>query len=108
MQAAAIEFDAGVMLERIGVAPGWRCLDLGCGSGGMLELLSVRAGPTGRVIALDADAVLLAHARMHARDRGLGNLEFVQGDAYRTSCRAEVSTSCMCASSPAPQAGRRI
>lgn len=84
MQAAAIAFDAGVMLDRIGVAPGWRCLDLGCGSGGMLELLSGRAGPSGRVVALDADAVLLEHARAHARERGLGNVEFVQGDAYRT------------------------
>jgi hypothetical protein len=26
MQAAAIAFDAGVMLERIGLRPGWRCL----------------------------------------------------------------------------------
>jgi len=84
MQAAAIEFDAGVMLERIGVAPGWRCLDLGCGPGGIVELLSVRAGPTGRVIALDTDAVLLEHARVLAHGRGLGNVEFVQGDAYRT------------------------
>jgi ubiquinone/menaquinone biosynthesis C-methylase UbiE len=84
MQAAAIEFDAGVMLDRIGVAPGWRCLDLGCGPGGIVELLSLRAGPAGRVVALDADPVFLDHARGWARDHGLGNVEFVQGDAYRT------------------------
>jgi ubiquinone/menaquinone biosynthesis C-methylase UbiE len=84
MQAAAIEFDASVMLDRIGVAPGWRCLDLGCGPGGIIELLSIRAGPTGRVIALDADPVLLEQARALARDRGLGNVTFVQGDAYCT------------------------
>lgn len=84
MQAAAIEFDAGVMLERIGVSSGWRCLDLGCGPGGILELLSVRAGPTGQVIALDADPVFLEHARVLARDRGRGNMKFVQGDAYNT------------------------
>ncbi|MEK6246503.1 MAG: class I SAM-dependent methyltransferase, partial [Pseudomonadota bacterium] len=84
MQAAAIEFDAGVMLDRIGVSSGWRCLDLGCGPGGILELLSVRAGPTGQVIALDADPVFLEHARVLARDRGRGNIEFVQGDAYNT------------------------
>ena len=84
MQAAAIEFDASVMLDRIGVGPGWRCLDLGCGPGGIVELLSVRAGPTGRVVALDADSDFLEHARVLARDRGLGNVEFVQGDAYGT------------------------
>jgi ubiquinone/menaquinone biosynthesis C-methylase UbiE len=84
IQAEAIEFDARVMLDRIGVAPGWRCLDLGCGPGGIVELLSVRAGPTGRVVGLDADPVFLEHARALARARGLGNAEFVQADAYRT------------------------
>lgn len=84
MQAAALEFDAGVMLERIGVANSWRCLDLGCGPSGIIDLLSVRAGPTGRVVAFDADPVFLEHARGLARDRGRGNIEFVQGDAYRT------------------------
>jgi ubiquinone/menaquinone biosynthesis C-methylase UbiE len=84
MQAAALEFDAGVMLERIGVSSGWRCLDLGCGPGGIVDLLSVRAGPTGHVVALDADPVFLEHARSLARERGRGNDEFVQGDAYRT------------------------
>ncbi len=84
MQAAALAFDAGVMLDRIGVGPGWRCLDLGCGPGGIVDLLGVRAGPTGHVVGLDADAVFLEHARAHARERGLGNVELVQGDAYDT------------------------
>ena len=84
MQAAALEFDAGVMLDRIGVSSGWRCLDLGCGPGGIVDLMSVRAGPTGQVVALDTDPVFLEHARALARERGLGNVELVQGDAYRT------------------------
>jgi SAM-dependent methyltransferase len=82
VQAAAIEFDAGVMLERIGVADGWQCLDLGCGPGGIVGLLSARVGPAGRVVGLDADAAFLDHAR--AASRGLGNVEFVPGDAFRT------------------------
>jgi ubiquinone/menaquinone biosynthesis C-methylase UbiE len=84
IQAEALEFDTRVMLDCIGVAPGWSCLDLGCGPGGIISLLSVRAGPTGRVVGLDADPVFLEHARALARDRGLGNVEFVHGDAYRT------------------------
>src|SRR6185503_6304693 len=63
IQAAALEFDAGVMLERIGVATGWRSLDLGCGPGGIVELLSLRVGPGGRVTGLDSDAVFLESAR---------------------------------------------
>lgn len=81
VQSAAIEFDAGVMLERIGVAPGWRCLDLGCGPGGMLGLLSGRVGPGGKVVGLDADAVFLEYAR----SRAPANVELVLGDAYRTA-----------------------
>ena len=82
MQAAALEFDAGVMLERIGVGAGWRCLDLGCGAGGILELLSRRVGEQGRVVGLDRDPVFLEHAR--ALVSGRKNVELVQGDVYRT------------------------
>ena len=82
MQAAALEFDAGVMLDRIGVAPGWRCLDLGCGAGGILELLARRVGDAGRVVGLDADPVFLEHARQALRGRR--NVELVQGNAYDT------------------------
>lgn len=84
VQAAALELDTGVMLDRIGVAPGWRCLDLGCGPLGIVELLSPRVGASGRVIGLDSDAVFLEHARARARNRGLHNAEFMLGDAYRT------------------------
>jgi ubiquinone/menaquinone biosynthesis C-methylase UbiE len=85
LQAAALEFDTGVMLDRIGVAPGWRCLDLGCGPGGIVEPLSLRVGPNGRVTGLDSDAVFLEHARTLARRRRLDNVEFMLGNAYRTT-----------------------
>lgn len=84
VQAAAIAFDADVMLRRIGVAPGWRCLDLGCGPGGIMELLGARVGPTGRVIGLDADPVWLGEARAWTAAHRLGNVSLVEGDAYRT------------------------
>jgi ubiquinone/menaquinone biosynthesis C-methylase UbiE len=83
-QAAAMEFDAGVLLDRIGVGPGWRCLDLGCGPGGILHLLSARAGATGRVVGLDADTVLLEAARVSVEAQQLANVELVEGDAYRS------------------------
>lgn len=80
-QGAAMAPDGAIMLERIGVAAGWRCLDLGCGPGGITPLLSARVGPTGRVVGLDADPVFLDHARQNAR----ANTEFIQGDAYRSN-----------------------
>jgi len=82
-------FDATVMLDRIGVGPGWRCLDLGCGPGpgGVIDLLSARVGPSGSVVGLDANAAFLEHARTRAR--GHANLELVLGDAYRTGLPGE-------------------
>jgi SAM-dependent methyltransferase len=77
-QSAAMAPDCGIMLERIGVGPGWRCLDLGCGPGGITGLLSERVGPSGRVVGLDADPVFLAEARAHAAP----NTEFFEGNAY--------------------------
>ena len=82
IQADALAPDAEIMLDQIGVKPGWRCLDLGCGPGGITDLLSARAGPAGKVVGLDSDPVFLEHARAHAR--GGTNIEFVAGDAYRT------------------------
>ena len=80
IQGRAMALDAAIMLDQIGVGSGWRCLDAGCGPGGITDLLSERVGPTGSVVGLDADPVFLDHARA----RGPANVEFVQGDAYHT------------------------
>lgn len=82
IQAEALAPDTAIMLDQIGVKPGWRCLDVGCGPGGILDLLSARAGPMGHVVGLDADPVFLDRARERAR--GCTNVEIVSGDAYCT------------------------
>jgi SAM-dependent methyltransferase len=41
--------------ESIGVAEGWRCLEVGAGAGSIAEWLSTRVGPTGKVVATDID-----------------------------------------------------
>ncbi len=83
IQSAAMAPDAAVLLDRIGVEPGWACLDLGCGPGGITALMKQRAGDAGRVVGLDADPVFLAHARQR-----VPGAEFIQGDAYRTALAA--------------------
>ncbi|MGP4111160.1 class I SAM-dependent methyltransferase [Streptomyces sp. 4N509B] len=40
-------------LERLGVAPGWHCLEVGAGSGSVARWLAERVGPSGRVTAAD-------------------------------------------------------
>lgn len=40
-------------LARIGVAEGWRCLEIGAGNGSVSTWLSEKVGPTGHVLATD-------------------------------------------------------
>jgi SAM-dependent methyltransferase len=78
IQAEGMAPDTRTMLDRIGVKPGWRCLDIGCGPGGITGLLSERVGSGGRVVGLDMDEQFLAHACVDAP----ANVEFRRGDAY--------------------------
>lgn len=47
-------------LERTGLGPGWRVLDIGCGVGSFLELVAARGGVAH---GLDASEALVAYAR---------------------------------------------
>jgi SAM-dependent methyltransferase len=78
IQSEAMAPDANAMLDRFGSMRGWRCLDIGCGPGGITDLLSARVGAEGRVVGLDRNAGFLDHARTHAA----ANVEFRLGDAY--------------------------
>jgi len=49
-------------LDALGLGPGQRVADLGCGSGALLPPMAERVGPAGRVIGVDHDARLLAAA----------------------------------------------
>jgi len=48
-------------LGMIGVAPGWRCLEVGAGQGSIAAWMAHRVGPDGRVVAADVDVRLLGH-----------------------------------------------
>lgn len=50
-EACRAAFEA--MLRSVGIQPGWRVLDAGCGSGGFLPLLAELVGPTGSLAAFD-------------------------------------------------------
>lgn len=61
------------------LAPGQVLLDLGCGPGTITADLAAAVRP-GRVIAVDADAVVLTRAAEHVAARGLDNVEFRLAD----------------------------
>ncbi|MCT2589579.1 methyltransferase domain-containing protein [Streptomyces sp. N2-109] len=48
-------------LEKLGVGPGWACLEAGAGSGSMVRWLADRVGPGGRVLAADLEIERLRH-----------------------------------------------
>ena len=48
------------LLDRLGVAPGARTLEVGCGNGSVSAWLAGRVGPTGRAVAVDLDLSLTA------------------------------------------------
>ena len=80
IQGEAMAADTREMLARIGVGPGWKCLDLGCGPEGITRLMSDAVGATGSVLGVDMDEGFLDHARATAPE----NVTFQQRDAYAT------------------------
>lgn len=42
-------------LSRLGIGPGWSCLEVGAGRGSIARWLAERVAPTGRVLATDLD-----------------------------------------------------
>jgi len=60
-------------LTRLGVTEGWRCLEVGCGAGGIARRLAGQVGASGRVVATDLDT-------RFAAGHGLGNLEVRRHD----------------------------
>ncbi len=84
LQARVWQPEAEAMLDRIGIQAGWACLDVGCGAMGILEPLSRRVGPTGRVLGIDLDDVQLNGARALAEERQLTNVKVESRDAYNS------------------------
>ena len=69
-------------LDLLGIAPGQRVLEVGCGSGVVLRDLARRVGPGGRAVGVDASPALLEIARGLAAEAGLsGPIELREGDA---------------------------
>jgi len=79
----AVEFSLGcgnpVAIAKL--QPGETVLDIGSGGGLDVFLSARRVGPTGKVIGVDMTPAMLERARSTARDFGLQNVEFRQGQA---------------------------
>jgi SAM-dependent methyltransferase len=83
-QAAGYRAQVAQLLDRIGVRPGSRAVDVGCGPIGILDLLSERVGPHGSVVGVEREPLFCEMAHEEISSRGLANVEIVQGDALRS------------------------
>lgn len=68
------------LLARVGIRPGMRCLDVGCGGGDVSRELARIVGPTGSVVGTDIDETKLELARNEAENQGVNNVVLRQAD----------------------------
>src|SRR5207247_11364858 len=68
-------------MDRAGIAPGERVIDVGCGCGDTTIALARRVGPTGLVLGVDISGPLLERAAEPARAAVAANVRFETADA---------------------------
>lgn len=75
LQMLERRFDPGTQRRMLatGLTTGWHCLEVGAGAGSIVRWLEQRVGPSGKVIALDANPRFL-------RGSSSSTIEIVQGD----------------------------
>ncbi len=76
--AAAMRESGEALVASLGIGPGMKVLDLGCGDG-TTALPAARAGA--EVLGVDIASNLVAAGNARAREAGLSNLRFQEGDA---------------------------
>ena len=72
--------DTSALFARIGIQPGMKCLDVGCGGGEVTFEIARLVGPDGHVTGIDMDEIKLDLARGAAAEKGLSNVEFQAED----------------------------
>jgi len=77
------------LLKTVGLAPGMRVAEIGCGSGQTAIWIAGQVAPDGSVLAVDASREQLQVARRNAAAAGIGNLSFHEATAYNLGPTAE-------------------
>ena len=71
-----------MIFAEAGIRPGMRVLDLGCGAGDVTFVAADLVGPGGSVVGVDHSPEALARARLRAGQRGLAQVQFIEGDIH--------------------------
>jgi len=64
-------------IERLGLRPGWRCLEVGCGNGSISQWLAERVAPAGQVVASDIDIAYVSALKLPCL--GVRQLDIISG-----------------------------
>ena len=88
-QSLIWDHEVDTWLTQLDVQPDWHCVDLGCGSMGILEPLSRRVGSDGRVVGIEPRPALLAAAREYVRRSRLDNVRLLDTPPQRTTLPEE-------------------
>lgn len=70
---------AANIVKNLGVKPGMRVLDAGCGPGRVTIPLALKVGPEGMVTAIDMQQGMILKAKSKAFEKELANIKFIQG-----------------------------
>ncbi|CAA9444895.1 MAG: hypothetical protein AVDCRST_MAG01-01-3982 [uncultured Rubrobacteraceae bacterium] len=70
---------APLLVGRLGLAPGMKVLDAGCGPGRLTVPLAKAVGPGGRVVALDGQPAMLGRLEGRLRAEGVKNVRPLLG-----------------------------
>ena len=89
IQAEGLAPEAEWLLDHIGVQPGWRVADFGCGPIGVLDLLSKRVGAAGQVVGIEREHRFTAMGLSIVEQRGLDNVSMISSDVMETSIQKE-------------------
>ena len=82
LQGRALAPATRMIFAAAGIRAGMRVLDLGCGAGDVAFVAADLVGPEGYVIGVDRSPDALGRARLRAEQRGLTQVEFVEGDIH--------------------------
>jgi ubiquinone/menaquinone biosynthesis C-methylase UbiE len=71
-----------MIFAEAGLRPGMRVLDLGCGAGDSAFVAAGLVRRDGSVVGVDHSPDALARARLRAAQRGLAQVQFIEGDIH--------------------------
>lgn len=73
----------GIVLDRLGLGPGQRVLEIGPGPGRLLIPAARRVLPGGEAVGIEIQPAMVGRLERRAREAGLANLTAIVGDAAR-------------------------